>query len=116
MNTMRLTLDPSIGYMDAYRAALTAATNAVGNPILVAWYDRTRKVQGPMETCSAEDWKCALAYAESHDADIRIAVNTDQYEFFFARAASEVTELDEEDLLEVHVGIPADEFSNIQGG
>jgi hypothetical protein len=116
MNTIKLTMDRSVGYMDAYRAALHAATEAEGNAVLVAWYDRTRKTQGPAETCSDEDWKCALKYAENHDADLRISVNTDQYEFFFSRATGEVAELNEEDLLEVHAGIKADEFSNIQGG
>ena len=116
MNTIKLTLDPTTGYMDAYKAALDAATEAKGNALLVAWYDRTRKTQGPAETCSNEDWKCALTYAENHDADLRVSVNTDQYEFFFSRATGEVTELNEKALLEVHAGIPADEFSNIQGG
>jgi len=112
MNTIKLTLDQATGYMDAYKAALDAA----GNAVLVAWYDRSRKTQGPAETCNNEDWKCALAYAENHGADLRVAVNTDQYEFFFSRATGEVTELEEKELLEIHAGISADEFSNIQGG
>ena len=96
--------------------ALKAATKAKGKAMLVAWYDRTRKTQGPAETCSNEDWKCALAYAENHDADLRVSVNTDQFEFFFSRATGAVTELNEKDLLAVHAGIATDEFNNVQGG
>lgn len=116
MNTINLKLDDSVSYMDAYRAALKAARESEGNVLLVAWYDRVRNVQGPTETCDGENWRCALEYAEHHDADLRVAINTDRYEFFFARATGVFTELNEEDLLEVHLGIAEDDFNNVQGG
>ncbi len=116
MNTINLLLDDSLAYMDAYKAALKAARKSEGNVILIAWYDRMRKTQGPTETCGGENWRCALDYAEHHDADLRVAINTDQYEFFFSKATGAFTELDEEDLLAIHAGIANDDFNNVQGG
>ena len=116
MNTIKLTLDNSTGYLDAYKAALKAARESEGNMILVSWYDRSRNKQGPTETCESENWRCALDYAEHHDADLRVSVNADQYEFFFSKVSAEFAELDEDGLLEVHRGISKDDFSNIQGG
>ena len=116
MNTMKLTLEPAIGYLDAYKNALHAATESEGSVMLLSWYDRTREKQGPTETCGDENWRCALDYAEQHNADLRVSVNTDQYEFFFSKVAGEFVELSEDELLEVHGGIAIDDFSNIQGG
>lgn len=116
MNTINLTLNDSATYMDAYKAALDAAGKSDGDVLLIAWYDRMRKTQGPVEACGGENWRCALDYAEHHGADLRVAINTDRYEFFFTRATGAVAELNEEDLLAVHAGIPEDDFSNVQGG
>jgi hypothetical protein len=116
MNTIKLSLEPTIGYIEAYRTALHEAAESEGSVMLLSWYDRSREKQGPTEVCGGENWRCALDYAEQHDADLRVSVNTDQYEFFFSKVIGDIVELSEDELLAVHGGISADEFSNIQGG
>jgi len=116
MNTLNLTMSRSAGYMDAYRAAVDAARKSEGNVMLTAWYDRAQKMQGPSEACGSEDRQCALSYAKHHDADLKISVNKDRYEFFFTKATGDFSELEEDALLAIHAEIAPDEFNNVQGG
>jgi hypothetical protein len=116
METLNIVVEPSPNYMDAYKAAGEAARQAVGSAMLVSWYDRCRQIQGPTEICGRNDWKCAVDYAVHHNADLRVSINTDQYEFFFAKVHGACSELSETPPLEVNAKISADELGNIQRG
>ena len=116
MRGIELKLDSRIGYTDAEKAAKEAASDFGDDLSLLAWYDRVRNMGAPQEACSLESWKCVRDYAEHHEADIRVSVNDDAYEFFFAATPVGTVQLDREEVVEVHEGISRDEFDNIQGG
>ncbi len=116
MTNIDLRMASGIGYDEAEIAARKAAEEAGKGFSLLAWYDKARKMGSPLEACSLENWKCVRDYAEHRDADLRVAVNGDEYEFFFSRAPEDVTELEGEGISETHMGIAQDEFNNVQGG
>jgi hypothetical protein len=116
MITIDLKTDHKIDYGEAEEMARRAAEDAGGGFSLVSWYDRVRGVGAPQEACSLESWKCVRDYAEHHDASLRVAVNADEYEFFFTKVPADAEELDVDEALDVHSGIAQGEFDNIQGG
>lgn len=116
MMNIDLTLTPGIEYKEAEEAARKVAIDAGGNVSLLAWYDKARGIGAPQEACALESWKCVRDYATHHEADFRISVNADAYEFFFTKVAADMEELDREEVAEVHAGIAEDEFNNVQGG
>ena len=117
MQNINLSLDAGI----AFEAAQQAAKNAVGESVpgdtsLLAWYDTARKMGAPQEACSLESWKCVRDFAEHHKADVRVSVNEDAFEFFFAKVPAGTETLDKEGVADVHKGIAVDQDENVQGG
>jgi len=117
MMNINLKMPAGFGYGAAETAARGAAMKDLGKDLaLMAWYDRMKGVGAPGEACSRENWKCVRDYAEHHDAGLRVAVNGDEYEFFFSKVPAGTAELDTEGVTESHAGIGRDEFDNVQGG
>lgn len=117
MQNIDLALDASIAYEAAEKAAKeAAAAQSSGDLSLLAWYDKARSMGAPQEACSLESWKCVRDYAEHHRADIRVSVNSDTFEFYFAKAPAGTETLDKESVSDVHKGIAVDKDENVQGG
>jgi len=116
MMNIDLSMTIGIGYDEAETAARKAVSDADGEYTLTAWYDKARKMGAPQEACSLESWKCVRDYAEHHDADVRISVNGDAYEFYFTRVPHDTAALDRDGIEGIHAGIAKDEFDNVQGG
>ncbi len=116
MRTINLKLDGNVDFYGAQEAARKALIRGEKNVTLVAWSDRLRDMEGPMEACSRESWKCARVYAENHGADLRISVNNDDYEFYFSGIPADYIGLDEEELREIHEPARAADFDDVQGG
>jgi hypothetical protein len=117
MQNIKLNLDPKIAYDAAEKAAKKAASEQSSAKLsLLAWYDKARKMGAPQEACSLENWKCVLDYAEHHKADIRVSVNKDAFEFYFAKTPAGTETLDKEAVSDVHKGIALDKDENVQGG
>jgi hypothetical protein len=115
MKNIELTLKSGISYGDAEKAARKAALDMASSVSLFAWYDKAKNTGAPSEACARENWKCVRDYATHHNADIRVSVNEDEYEFFFSKSPAGATTLDSEEVSGVHKGI-SEEFDNIQGG
>jgi hypothetical protein len=116
MKTMNVQLGSTVDYTTAERAAKEAAMKRGSDIMLLAWYDKVLRRQGPRETCAGEGWTCALSFAENHHADIRVSVNGGAYEFFFTKPTGKYDELSAKDVVDVHRGIARDTFDNVQGG
>jgi len=116
MMNIDLTSDYGVDYGKAEALARKAAENAGREFTLVSWYDKARGLGAPQEVCSLESRNCVRSYAENHDASLRVAVNGDEYEFFFARVPADAEKLSAGDVVDVHMGISKDEFNDVQGG
>jgi hypothetical protein len=116
MTNIDLKSDYGIDYGDAEAMAWRAAKEAGTDFTLISWYDKARGMGAPQEACSLENWKCVRDYAEHRNASLRVAVNTDDYEFFFAKVPTDAEELDFDEVAEVHSEVMRDEFENVQGG
>lgn len=67
-----------------YTTAHALAGKAAGDAMLVAWYDGKNNVGYPeVQECTGDKpgW---LAYAESHDANLKVNVNGGEFIFVFA--------------------------------
>jgi hypothetical protein len=73
-------------------------------------------MEGPQDPCLHEGWKCARVYADNHGADVKVSVNDDDYEFYFASVPENFTRLDTEEALEIHEEVGRAGFENFQGG
>jgi len=116
MMNIDLKMAPGVRYAEAEEAARNAAMDAGGSVSLLAWYDKAKGLGAPQEACALESFTCVRDYAVHREADFRISVNADAYEFFFTRVPAGTEELDREEVVEVHAGIAEDEFNNVQGG
>ena len=116
MKNVALDLGAGINYGAAEEAAKKAAAEAGGDLSLFAWYDKARNMGAPQEACSLENWKCVRDYAEHHKVDVRISVNNDDFEFYFAKVPAGTEQLDTEGVEDVHKGIAVDKDENVQGG
>jgi hypothetical protein len=117
MRNIDLTLDAGQGYQSAEKLAREAVKKEYGAGLsLLAWYDKPRKTGAPAEACSLESWKCVRDYAEHHKADIRVSVNKDAFEFYFAKTPAGTETLDKEGVADVHKDIAMDRDENVQGG
>ncbi len=117
MKNIDLSLASDIGFEDAEKAAKEAAAAQSSDALsLLAWYDNAKKVGAPQEACSLENWKCVRDYAEHRNADIRVSVNKDAFEFYFAKSPAGTETLDKEGVADVHKGIAVDKDENVQGG
>lgn len=117
MQNIKLDLNPGVAYKEAEKAAKeAAAAQSSAGLSLLAWYDKQRQMGAPQEACSLENWKCVLDYAEHHNADIKVSVNNDSFEFFFAKTPAGTETLDKEGVADVHKGIAVDQDENVQGG
>jgi hypothetical protein len=116
MKSIELKLKTGMSYKEAEKAAREAAMDMGGKLSLLAWYDKARKMGAPAEACSQENWKCVRDYAAHHNADIRVSMNTDEYEFFFAKTPADAVVLDTDEVAAVHKTISKEEFDNVQGG
>lgn len=117
MRTIDVSLAGGIGYEAAVGAAREAVADEVkGDLSLLAWFDRARQMGAPQEACSQENWKCVHDYAEHHKADIRVSVNNDAFEFYFAETPVGTETLDKEGVAAIHEGIAVDQDENVQGG
>ena len=117
MQNLDLSLASGQGYKAAEKAAREAArAQSSAGLSLLAWYDKAKKTGAPQEACSLENWKCVRDYAEHHKADIRVTVNSDEYEFYFSKTPAGTEGLDKEGVQDVHKGIAVDKDENVQGG
>ncbi|GAB4329985.1 MAG: hypothetical protein Kow0099_00230 [Candidatus Abyssubacteria bacterium] len=116
MKNVDIKLENGLGYAEAEKRAREAAKEMGGSLSLFAWYDKTRNMGAPREACAEEGWKCVRDYAEHHNADLRVSVNGDEYEFFFSKVPEDAAELDRESVEAVHTGIKMNRDENVQGG
>lgn len=117
MKNIDVNLGAGAAYDRAEKAAKEAAAKDFGGDLsLLAWYDKGRNMGAPQEACSLENWKCVRDYAEHHKADIRISVNDNAFEFFFAKTPAGTESLDKEGVADVHKDIALDRDENVQGG
>ncbi|RJP65905.1 MAG: hypothetical protein C4532_16905 [Candidatus Abyssobacteria bacterium SURF_17] len=116
MKNINLKLGSGVDYAKAEKAAREAAADMAGKFSLLAWYDKAKKTGAPQEACALESWKCVRDYAEHHKADIRVSVNEDAFEFYFAKTPPGTAELKEKHVRDVHKGLAVDRDENVQGG
>jgi len=117
MKNLNLSLSGQISYAAAEKAAKEAVSGEVAGDIsLLAWYDKIKKTGAPQEACALESWKCVRDYAEHHNADIRVSVNKDAFEFYFAKVPAGTAKLKQKQVDAVHKGIAVDKDENVQGG
>ncbi len=90
MKTMNLEMPSGMDYNEAQKAARDAALEVGGNVTLVSYYDRAKNKMVPEAVCSKEGNDGYRIYAENRDADIRVTVNDDEYDFFFLSVADDV--------------------------
>jgi len=112
MKNINLNLGSGVDYAKAEKAAREAA----GKFSLLAWYDKAKKSGAPQEACALENWKCVRDYADHHNADVRVSVNDDAFEFYFAKTPPGTAELKGKRVHEVHEGLAVDRDENVQGG
>ena len=117
MQNIKLDLTPGVAYKEAEIAAKKAAAAQSSEGLsLLAWYDKERQMGAPQEACSLESFKCVSDYAEHRNADIKVSVNSDAYEFFFSKTPAGTETLDAEGVSDVHKGIAIDQDEKVQGG
>jgi hypothetical protein len=117
MRTINLSLNGQAEYKAAAKAAREAVGAERGSDLsLLAWFDKGRKMGAPQEACSLENWKCVRDYAEHHQADIKVSVNDDAFEFYFAKSPAGTATLDEDEVAAIHKNIAVDRDENVQGG
>jgi len=117
MQNIDLSLASGIAYQAAEAAAKEAAAAQSSAALsLLAWYDKAKSKGAPQEACALENWKCVRDYAEHHKADIRVSVNKDAFEFYFAKVPKGTAELKKKRVADVHKGIAVDKDENVQGG
>ncbi len=90
MKTVNLEMPPGVGHDEAQKAARDAALEVGGDVTLVSYYDRARNKMVPEAVSSKEGNDGYRIYAESRDADIRVTVNKDEYDFFFLSLGDDV--------------------------
>jgi hypothetical protein len=117
MKNLDLNLSGQVSYAAAEKAAKEAVAGEVaGDVSLLAWYDSAKKTGAPQEACSLENFKCVRDYAEHHNADIRVSVNKDVFEFYFAKVPSGTAKLKAKQVDAVHKNLAVDQDENVQGG
>ena len=117
MKNLNLNLGGQISYADAEKAAKEAVAGEVaGDVSLLAWYDKIKNTGAPQEACALENWKCVRDYAEHHEADIRVSVNEDAFEFYFAKVPEGTAKLKAKQVDAVHKDVAVDRDENVQGG
>lgn len=116
MKNVDVKLASGASYTDAEKAARDAVAEMSPDLSLLAWYDKSQKKGAPQEACSLESWKCVRDYAEHHQADFRVSVNDDVFEFYFVKTPAGTETLDKEGVADVHKGIAVDQDENVQGG
>ena len=72
-----------LDFQQAKHLASHRAAEIGAEPMLLAWFDRTRGVFSPNLTCCREDKPSWLTYAESRGGDIVISINDLEYVFVF---------------------------------
>lgn len=72
-----------LDFQQAKDLASRRAGEIGAEPLLLAWFDRTRGVFSPNLTCCREDKPSWLTYAESRGGDIVISINDLDYVFVF---------------------------------
>ena len=75
--------DPNLDFLKAQNLARQRAGEVCDEPMLLAWFDRSRGVFSPNITCCREDKPSWLTYAESRGGDIIININDLDYVFVF---------------------------------
>jgi hypothetical protein len=77
-------LEAGSGFAEARERALAVARERMGDPMLVAWYDREARRFSPPVTCCGDDEPAWLIYARSRGANLAVSVNRESYVFLFA--------------------------------
>lgn len=77
-------IDGEALFADAKERALAVARERMGDPMLVAWYDRGTGRFSPPVTCCGDDEPAWLIYARSRGANLAVSVNRESYVFLFA--------------------------------
>lgn len=77
-------IDGEVLFADAKERALAVARERMGDPMLVAWYDRGTGRFSPPVTCCGDDEPAWLIYARSRGANLAVSVNRESYVFLFA--------------------------------
>ena len=103
-------------YHNAERHAREAVANKGETLSLIAWWDNEHKTGEPLEACGGEVPKCVRDYAQSHKGQYEVMVNDGLYEFYFSPWGPDVSELDRDEVIDIHQNLSKDEFDNIQGG
>lgn len=70
-------------FADAKRMALGVARERMGDPMLLAWYDRGEGRFSPQVTCCGDDEPSWLIYAKSRGASLTVSVNRETWVFLF---------------------------------
>jgi hypothetical protein len=81
-----LRVEVPLDFSRAQSLARQKAGELRDEPLLLAWFDRSRGLFSPQLTCCREDKPSWLTYAESRGGDIVISINAEEYVFVFRRS------------------------------
>ena len=114
--TMNLSAEPGADFTNLEQQARRLFAPKHRKLTLLAWWDDSMHVGGPLETCADESIQCVIKYAVGHGATHRVRVNRGQYDLFYGSPKEEYAELDRRLVLEIHRDAHTGEFDNVQGG
>jgi hypothetical protein len=77
-------IEGEVEFAEAKQRALAVAGERMGDPMLVAWYDREAGRFSPPVTCCGDEEPAWLIYARSRGAKLAVSVNRESYVFLFA--------------------------------
>lgn len=80
---IEIAVEEHLDFQQAQNLARRRAGEVCAEPLLLAWFDRTRGQFSPQIPCCREDKPSWLAYAESRGGDIVISLNEGAYVFVF---------------------------------
>ncbi len=82
-NPIEMRVAGPLDFPQAQDLARQRAGEVCDQPMLLAWFDRTRGAFSPNITCCREDKPSWLTYAEARGGDIVICINDLDYVFVF---------------------------------
>ncbi|MCK8603506.1 AF1514 family protein [Desulfoferrobacter suflitae] len=82
-NSIDVNVDSRLDYDQAREIADRKASEAVHDPMLMAWYEKRTGRFSPQVECCSEEKPGWLVYAESRGGDIVVDINNQEYVFVY---------------------------------
>lgn len=82
-NSIDVNVDSRLDYDQAREIADRKASEAVPDPMLMAWYEKRTGRFSPQVECCSEEKPGWLVYAESRGGDIIVDINDQEYVFVY---------------------------------